>query len=92
MAPAALGVFKPADESDLGEWSMSTPTTGCAAVTSSGSGASSPARVVAGTGLGLLVDDVAGTSPAFTLVGIFLGHRASVPSASGSGSVPALRG
>ena len=37
------GVVKPADESDLGGWSMRTPKTRCAVATSQGSGVSSPA-------------------------------------------------
>jgi F0F1-type ATP synthase assembly protein I len=33
--------------------------------------------VVAGTLLGILVDDLAGTSPAFTMVGVFVGIAAA---------------
>ena len=47
--------------------------------------------VVAGMVLGLLVDDAAGTSPAFTLVGIALGIVVGA-SASGSGSAPPCGG
>ena len=42
--------------------------------------------VVVFTGLGLLVDDAAGTAPVFAVVGVFLGiPSASWPSGSASG-------
>ena len=44
-----------------------------AVATSSGSEVSWLAAVVAGTLLGLVLDHVAGTEPAFTMAGVFLG-------------------
>ena len=44
--------------------------------TSSGSVASWPAAVIAGTVLGLLLDRALGTEPVFTMAGVFLGMLA----------------
>ena len=66
-------VFLPANESDPGGWPMSAPTTHCRGRDLIGLGGLLAGSVVAGTVLGLVIDNAAGTAPAFTLIGVGLG-------------------
>ena len=60
-------------ESDLSVWPTDTRTRPCGVAISSGLGGMLAGAVVVGTVLGLLIDHAAGTSPAFTLLGLALG-------------------